>query len=68
MFLVNWISPGFPLTRPPLWNCDALHIGQGFKKSIPITVAAGAIWVLVALGGDDVKLDSILKAPPGFKL
>jgi hypothetical protein len=29
------------------------QIGQGFKKSIPITVAAGIIWVLVALGYRD---------------
>ena len=28
-------------------------IGRGFKKSIPITVAAGIIWVLVALGYRD---------------
>mmetsp|Transcript_16962 Transcript_16962/g.41666 ORF Transcript_16962/g.41666 Transcript_16962/m.41666 type:complete len:427 (-) Transcript_16962:1584-2864(-) len=28
-------------------------IGQGFKKSIPITVSAGIIWVLVALGYRD---------------
>jgi hypothetical protein len=29
------------------------QIGQGFKKSIPITVSAGIIWVLVALGYRD---------------
>ena len=29
------------------------QIGRGFKKSIPITVSAGVIWVLVALGYRD---------------
>ena len=29
------------------------RIGRGFKKSIPITLAAGAIWLLVALGYKD---------------
>ena len=33
--------------------CLEDYIGQGFKKSIPITVAAGIIWELVALGYRD---------------